>query len=49
MGLSPNIFDFARIERLLKSINSKVGTMESIMIENDDEIREDLNTGAEDG
>jgi len=37
--LAPNIFDFARIERLLKSINAKVETIESIMIDNDDEIR----------
>ena len=49
MGLTPNIFDFARIERFLKSINSKLGTMESIMIENDNEMREELNKGAKDG
>jgi len=41
--LAPTIFDVARIERLLKSINAKLETIESVMLENDDEIRADRN------
>ncbi|MBU6232085.1 hypothetical protein KGP36_05580 [Patescibacteria group bacterium] len=36
-SLAPNIFDIARIERILKSINSKVETIESIMVSDEDE------------
>jgi hypothetical protein len=49
VSLTPNIFDITRIERLLKSINSKLGTMESIMINNDEEIRESENEMAKGG
>jgi hypothetical protein len=49
VSLTPNIFDIARIERLLKSMNSKLGTMESIMISNDEEMRESENEMAKGG
>ena len=39
MSLTPNIFDMARIERLLVSMNAKLGTVESILIHSDDENR----------
>ena len=43
LALTPNVFDIARIERLLASINAKLGSMESIMMENDEEMRADRN------
>ncbi len=39
MSLAPNIFDVARIERILKSINAKLESIETIMLANDDEER----------
>lgn len=39
--LHPTVFDIARIERILISIDSKIGTLESIMMRNDEEMRED--------
>lgn len=39
MNLVPTVFDVARIERLLKSINAKLESIESIMLTNDEEER----------
>src|ERR1035437_4451825 len=47
MSLTPNIFDMARIERLLVSMNAKLGTVESILIRSDDENREGWNNAEE--
>jgi hypothetical protein len=40
---SPTIFDVARIERVLKSMNANLQIMAGIMLQNDDEIRIDRN------
>jgi|GEM_PF-5172583 len=39
MSLAPNIFDWARVERILKSMNDKLGTIEHIMIDSEDQDR----------
>lgn len=47
MGITPNLYDAARIERLLVSMNAKLGTMESILIRSDDDNREGWNNAEE--
>ena len=37
MSLAPNIFDWARVERILKSMNEKLSTIEQIMIDSENE------------
>ena len=39
MSLAPNIFDWARVERVLKSMNDKLSTIEQIMIDSEDQDR----------
>lgn len=49
MGLTPNIFDIARIERLLISINAKLQSMESIMLQEHEEQQAKRNQIGTDG
>lgn len=53
MPLTPTVFDIDRIERLLVSINAKVGTIESLLISQEERQRafdlwsEDLENGTD--